>query len=492
MATRKTYLIPLLMHLLDLTEMKRLLLLLAGCIASHAADFEKTDWRSQLYVQVSPHDPWTMKGQSENRSSLSLAAEGIPVTGGILISPLITPFAKADIPFTVWIGGEVAGFRMGDLASSKFPVDSLDIDSTGSEKLTYQAYMPAVVAGFSVNLLGNLDLRLLGGYGQQRITFTEEVQGNDKYEYTAKAQQAFASAALEYRVASLGESTDLKLGLTVRKEFLALENMRAVQKYDERPDQITPHVYNDLEFSKITRDLPVQIGIEVSLDFGRESRRDRKVRFQLRDRTQVLRDNNKGRDTLSDWDCMAIERDYKFFLDNGELPDVRHKYTKAQFSDVLESFLAFCKPENLYTREKLYASLDSNKVELKRYQVSQEDNRYKQVMASNDLEMMKMFIQYYPSSPYVSNVQSKIKVLEDYKDFKDARNTNTFQSYLGYMTAHIDGHYLKEAETGIFELVRTSNRLRDYEIYLKKFPDGQYKDDARRALHELNKAGGGY
>ena len=42
-------------------------------------------------------------------------AEGIPVTGGILISPLITPFAKADIPFTVWIGGEVQRIIEGTL-----------------------------------------------------------------------------------------------------------------------------------------------------------------------------------------------------------------------------------------------------------------------------------------------------------------------------------------------------------------------------------------
>lgn len=458
--------------------MNRLILILLAALSVYAADFDQTRWRTQVYLQVSPYAPWTLDGQSVgNPDPISFEAGGFPVTGGFLWSPLLTPAFKLDLPFTFWLGGEVGSFRFGE-------IEKVNV----SETFSYSAFMPAGVAGVSVNMFGDWDLRLLGGYGQQRLTFTNEYSNLATSTVTATASQAFASASIEYVLTELFDGTDLKLGINVRKNFLALKNIKAVTLVTDTAS-ITPPELNGLVFDKIEPSLPVQIGIELSLDFGRESHRDRKVRFKLYDRTDVLRENNKERDTLSEWDCMAIERDYKFFLEEGELPDVRHKFTKSQFSDVLESFLAFCKPENLRTREQLFASLDSNKVELKRYQVSQEDTRFKQVMASNDLSMMKMFLQYYPQTRFRPNVESKIRVLQDFQDFKAARTANTFQSFLGYLTGHEDGHYRKEAETGVFNLVRNANRIKDYEIYIKKFPEGLFVDDARRAIHELKKSG---
>ena len=187
---------------------------------------------------------------------------------------------------------------------------------------------------------------------------------------------------------------------------------------------------------------------------------------------------------------MAIERDYRFFLDNGELPDVSEKYTKAQFSDVLESYLAYCHPEDLATKEKLYNALDSNKVSLKEYQVYQEDSRYDQVMASNDVEMMEMYLQYYPDSPHRTEVEAKVKVLGDYQVFKKAQIENSFKSYLAYLNNFPNGSFREEAEEGIFRLVQEGNRVKDYEIYLRRFPEGKYVSDAKRALHELKRTTG--
>ena len=455
--------------------MKRTLsfLLLLAVAPILAADYDHTSWKSQLYVQVSPYDPLSMYGQGTKISDATFEAKGVPLTGGFLWNPLYNPLFKVDIPLSFWIGAELGSYRFGDMGS------------ISGEKLSYQSYTPSAVGGLSINVYGDWDLRLMGGYGQQYFTF--ENSHNDS-RYTSKVKQAFAGGVVEYRITELWDGVDLKVGLHARKQFLKMENVRAVKNFPEQVDAVTP-VMNGLVFDKIETDLPVQVGIEFSFDFGRESRRDRKVRFKLGDRTVQLREHNKERDTLSEWDCMAIERDYKFFLEGSELPDVRHKFTKAQYSDVLESFLAFCKPENLRTREKLFASLDSNKVEVKRYQITQEDARYKQVMASNDVNMMKMFLQYYPETRFRSSVESKINVMEDYQDFKAARATNTFQSYLGYLSKE-GGGYRKEAETGIFELVKAGNRVKDYEIYLKRFPDGIYVEDARRALHELNKVQG--
>ncbi|MBR1746557.1 MAG: hypothetical protein IJ734_11475, partial [Fibrobacter sp.] len=193
------------------------------------------------------------------------------------------------------------------------------------------------------------------------------------------------------------------------------------------------------------------------------------------------------KDTLSDWDCMAIERDYRFFLDeNGELPDMSDAYTKTQFSDVLESFLAFCHPADLATKEKLYATLDTGKIELKEYQVRQEDSRFDQVMASNDPEMLEMFLQYYPDSPRRGEVEAKIRTLSEYHKFREIQAQNTFKAYLSYLNDNPNGAFRDEAEAGIFELVRNSNRMKDYEIYLKRFPNGKYVEEAKAALKGAN------
>ena len=229
----------------------------------------------------------------------------------------------------------------------------------------------------------------------------------------------------------------------------------------------------------------MRIALEISLEFGRESRRDRKMRFALRDRDAQLRNNSEVKDTLSDWDCMAIERDYRFFLEDGQLPDMSEKYTKAQFNDVLESYLAFCHPEDLATKEQLYSTLDSNKVQLKEYQVSQEDSRFKQVMASNDPEMMEMFLQYYPNSAYRKEVEAKLQIIGDYQIFKKAQEANNFKAYLDYLANFPQGQFRNEAEECIFRLVQESNSVKDYQIYLKRFPDGRFVQEANRALQEL-------
>ena len=329
---------------------------------------------------------------------------------------------------------------------------------------------------------------LCAGYFQiQFFTFINDYSSSTR-DHTEILPTAFVSGALEYRITEIFQDVDLKIGVNVRKEFLPYENVKATDayKYDKEKD-VVPYGYEGITFDKISYKLPVRIGLELSLDFGRESHRDRRMRFTLRDRDQVLRDNSEVKDTLSDWDCMAIERDYRFFLDeDGELPDMSEAYTKTQFSDVLESFLAFCHPADLATKEKLYATLDTGKIELKEYQVRQEDSRFDQVMASNDPEMLEMFLQYYPDSPRRGEVEAKIRTLSEYHKFREIQAQNTFKAYLSYLNDNPNGAFRDEAEAGIFELVRNSNRMKDYEIYLKRFPNGKYVEEAKAALKGAN------
>lgn len=267
------------------------------------------------------------------------------------------------------------------------------------------------------------------------------------------------------------------------RTFTPYEDIKARDK-DNSP---SPSPYSDLKFDKISYKWPVRVGLELSLDFGRESRRDRRMRYNLHDRDDVLRKYSEVKDTLSDWDCMAIERDYRFYLDeNGELPDMSEAYTRTQFADVLESFLAFCHPADLATKEKLYSTLDSGKVQLKEYQVRQEDSRFDQVMASNDPEMLEMFLQYYPDSPRRPEVEAKLRSLGEYDKFRAIQAQNTFKAYLTYLNDNPNGAFRDEAEAGIFELVKAGNRMKDYEIYLKRFPDGKYVEEAKAALNQAN------
>ncbi|MCQ2063447.1 MAG: hypothetical protein MJY99_08960 [Fibrobacter sp.] len=457
-------------------------------VAAQAADFERSNWRSQFYIQA---EPAFLKFEDKNPELLDEKIDEevltVPLSAGFLWSPLITPFAKADIPFTIWLGVEVNSIQFGEIANHpKFHYTDKGKSKEGPDldrSLSFLTYAPSIMAGFSFNIAGDFDMRVLGGYGFHFFSFYDEYLGNTD-QYSDYVPTAFVSGALEYRIGEIFQDADFKIGINVRKEFLPYEDIKATHKVPkENKDVSIPSGYSGVTFEKVSYKWPVRVGLELSIDFGRESRRDRRMRYALHDRDDVLRKNSEVKDTLSDWDCMAIERDYRFFLDDeGELPDMSEAYTRTQFSDVLESFLAFCHPADLATKEKLYASLDSGKVQLKEYQVRQEDSRFEQVMASNDPEMLEMYLQYYPDSPRRAEVEAKMKTLGEYHKFREIQAQNTFKAYLNYLNDNPDGAFRDEAETGIFELVKSGNRLKDYEIYLKRFPNGKYVAEAQAAL----------
>ena len=472
---------------------KLLLALTLLAAASQAADFERINWRHQLYLQG---EPAFLNFKADKKKTLlddgiDTKLLTIPASVGFLWSPLITPFWKADIPFTLWLGAEVNSFQIGTIEDSpKYTIYDKETnkDRKGEQndrELWFLGYAPSALAGFTFNIGGDFDLRVLGGFGFQFFTFYDDYAGNTK-SHTEMLKTGFVSSALEYRIGELFQDVDFKIGINVRKEFLPYENVKARSK-DNSP---SPSPYSDLKFDKIEYKWPVRVGLEISLDFGRESRRDRRMRYNLHDRDDVLRKYSEVKDTLSDWDCMAIERDYRFYLDeNGELPDMTEAYTRTQFADVLESFLAFCHPADLATKEKLYATLDSGKIQLKEYQSAQEDSRFDQVMASNDPEMLEMFILYYPDSPRRPEVEAKLRSLGEYDKFRAIQAQNTFKAYLTYLNDNPNGAFRDEAEAGIFELVKSGNRLKDYEIYLKRFPNGKYVEEAKAALQQGKNGG---
>lgn len=470
--------------------MRRLFVFIVLCatVASFAADYERSNWRTQLFLQG---EPAFLVFEDKNPELLDKPINEevltVPLSAGLLWSPLITPFAKADIPFTIWLGVEVNSIQFGTIGEKpKYHYNDNGEKKKGptqDRSLSFLTYAPSVLAGFSFNLIGDLDMRVLGGYGMHFFSFYDTYLDNTN-QHTEYAPTAFVSGALEYRITEVFQDVDLKIGVNVRKEFLPYEDIKATDKISKSNDDVSiPSGYAGITMDKISYKWPVRVGLEFSLDFGRESRRDRRMRYALHDRDDILRKNSEVKDTLSDWDCMAIERDYRFFLDeDGELPDMSEAYTRTQFADVLESFLAFCHPADLATKEKLYATLDTGKVELKQYQVKQEDSRFDQVMASNDPDMLQMFLEYYPDSPRRAEIEHKLMVLSEYHKFREIQAQNTFKAYLNYLNDNPDGAFRDEAETGIFELVKEGNRQKDYEIYLKRFPDGKYVQEAKQAL----------
>ena len=465
--------------------MRKILLPLLAASLAFGADFERSNWHTQTFFQVEPYTPISFEGEGQYLTEkIDEEVYTVPMSVGFLFNPIFTPLFKADVPFTIWLGAQFGEFQFGSISSGADYYYNGEQSGSGNE-LSFMSFNPAGLAGFSVNLVGNLDLRILGGIGLQYIRFEDKQTATTKT-HSETALSYFVEGGLEYRLVEIFKDGDLKIGLHAKKAFSTLEDIKATPDFKSSSEDLSiPGAYSGVTFSKIETKLPVRIALEISLEFGRESRRDRKMRFALRDRDAQLRNNSEVKDTLSDWDCMAIERDYRFFLEDGQLPDMSEKYTKAQFNDVLESYLAFCHPEDLATKEQLYSTLDSNKVQLKEYQVSQEDSRFKQVMASNDPEMMEMFLQYYPNSAYRKEVEAKLQIIGDYQIFKKAQEANNFKAYLDYLANFPQGQFRNEAEECIFRLVQESNSVKDYQIYLKRFPDGRFVQEANRALQEL-------
>ena len=111
-------------------------------------------------------------------------------------------------------------------------------------------------------------------------------------------------------------------------------------------------------------------------------------------------------------------------------------------------------------------------------------------MASNDPEMLEMYLQYYPDSPHRAEIEAKLQVVGDYQVFKKAQEANSFKAYLDYLSDFPNGEFRSEAEECIFRLVQESNRVKDYQIYLKRFPNGRFESEARHALQEIQRASG--
>ena len=98
-----------------------------------AADFERSNWRMQLYLQAEPailvfedSDPQFLVKKDIEKEVFS-----VPLSFGFLWSPLITPAWKADIPLTFWLGVEVNSFML-NFNSESFGEILADDDTFGS------------------------------------------------------------------------------------------------------------------------------------------------------------------------------------------------------------------------------------------------------------------------------------------------------------------------------------------------------------------------
>lgn len=400
-----------------------------------------------------------------------------PASFGLKFNPLIMPFAKADLPFDIWIGGE-----LGEFVSTTLKDTTGANDATESIKLFY--FQPAITAGFSFNIVGPIDLDAMGGYGFPMAKFTQKYNLEEKSKKFS-GKQLWAQGGLDIQFGEVKRLAGVKLGVYYRQNFNEMKDLDVITSDTNKTGNIYP--IGKTNYTKMALGA-FQIGAKLSFDFGRESNKDRGVRHKLYDRDAELRKHNKNIKPLDEWECMAVERDYKLYIDaSGQLADVRHKYNRTEYLDIMETYLAFCKPENLSAKTALYRAMDSNKVVLKNYQESQSDKRYRQVMASNDVEMLTMFLQYYPDHPNKDQVQTKIESLAEYQDWIKAKQAHAFKSYLWYMKKYPDGKYTDDAETGIFNLVKAAHREKDYNIYIKKFPNGKYIHDARKAIHQIRK-----
>ena len=162
----------------------------------------------------------------------------------------------------------------------------------------------------------------------------------------------------------------------------------------------------------------------------------------------------------------------------------KEAYEKACNQGTLDALRYFV---DKYPKSKYVKDVNSR---IKTLELKIEKNAYQTACHTGTLDAFKTFLKKYPRSQYSKDIQNRIK---DFDLWNVAKRSNTIQAYESYLRNSQFKTFSSEANAAINDLkaivewenIKSTNNLNIVQSYIRKYPKSSKITDARKKEHEL-------
>lgn len=162
----------------------------------------------------------------------------------------------------------------------------------------------------------------------------------------------------------------------------------------------------------------------------------------------------------------------------------KEAYEKACKKETLDAFRDFI---NKYPKSKYVKDVNSR---IRTLELKLEENAYQTACQTGTLDAFKTFMKKYPRSQYSKDIQNRIK---DYELWSVAKNNNTIQAYESYLQNSQFKTFASEANAAIgniksvveWENIKSTDNLSVVQSFIRKHPKSPRIADAEKKEHEL-------
>lgn len=162
----------------------------------------------------------------------------------------------------------------------------------------------------------------------------------------------------------------------------------------------------------------------------------------------------------------------------------KEAYEKACNKGTLDAFRYFI---DKYPKSKYVKDVNSK---IKTLELNVEKNAYQVACQTGTLDAFNTFLKKYPRSQYSKDIQNRIK---DFDLWNVAKRSNTIQAYESYLRNSQFQTFSSEANVAIVDLksiaewekIKSNNNLNIVQSFIRKYPKSSKIADARKKEHEL-------
>lgn len=119
-----------------------------------------------------------------------------------------------------------------------------------------------------------------------------------------------------------------------------------------------------------------------------------------------------------------------------------------------------------------------------------EENAYKALEASNDIDAYANFVEKYPNSTHYYEVHEKyLEMKEELSDWEEVAKSTNIADLEHFISAHEESTFAKIAkqrlDSILWGVASKSGNLEDYVDYLTRVPDGKHVEEANKIAYNM-------